>query len=205
MTKNAAYSPIDDERPKPATVEAVREAADDCTLDPRATPRSNQARLLFSLYYCVGLPFPYGWREACVAELGSRGIPATTLSLDVLHSAMLTEEVLEFDGWPGIDRRLVRDLLERQRPLPRRPPALQPTASPTIQPRRTNPFDEADVARVLAVLGDGRSSRDLGRAMVTCGFTGRVSLPLAREVCRRVGIAISDSTITGRLNRPSVD
>jgi hypothetical protein len=109
---------IDNERPKPATVEAVREAAGDCVLDPRATPRSNQARLLFSLYNVIGLPFPYGWREACVAELASRGVPSDTLALDMLHSAMLTEAVLEFDGWPGVDRLLVRDLLRRQRPVP---------------------------------------------------------------------------------------
>lgn len=204
-TKNAHYSPIDDERPRPATVEAVREAADECWLDPSRTPRSNQARLLFALYHCVGLPFPYGWREACAAELASRGIPATALSLDVLHSAMLTDAVLEFDGWPGIDRRLIRDLLERREPLPMRRPALQPTAPPRIQPRRTNPFDEADVARVLAAVGPGRPSVEVGRAMAACGFTGRRNLPLAREVCRRLGVELSDSTITNGMTRPSVD
>ena len=201
--KNANYSPIDDERPKPATIEAVREAAADCILDPKATPRSNQARLLFSLYYCIGLPFPYGWREAGVTELASRGIPADTLALDMLYSAMLTEEVLEFDGWPGIDRRLVRDLIERQRPLPRRLPVKPPPPSKPIQPRNRNAFGDADVERVLEALEGQRSSRAVARAMAGMGLTGRRNLPLAREVCDRIGLHVSDSTLTGKM-KPSI-
>jgi hypothetical protein len=204
-TKNAHYSPFEDERPRPATVEAVREAADECTLDPRATPRSNQARLLFALYYCVGLPFPYGWREACVAELSSRGIPATTLSIDLLHTAMLTDAVLDFEGWPGIDRLLVRDLHARLAPPAHATVARSAKPPEKIQPRTTNPFDEADVERVLAAVGPGRPSVEVGRAMIACGFTGRRNLPLAREVCRRLGVDLSDSTITNGMARPSVD
>jgi hypothetical protein len=113
--KNTNYSPIDDERPLPETRETVRRVAASCRLDPRATPRSNQARLLFALYDRIGLDLPYGWREACVGVLAEHGIPATTLSLDLLFSAMLTEEVVEFDGWPGIDRRLVNALRARLR------------------------------------------------------------------------------------------
>lgn len=195
---------VDNERPKPATVEAVKEAAAECTLDPKATPRSNQARLLFSLYYCIGLPFPWGWREACCAELASRGIPADTLALDVLHSAMLTEEVEEFDGWPGIDRRLVRDLIDRQRPLPRRLPVKRQSAPPTIKPRITNEFDADEVERVVAAVGEGRTtSAAVARAMVSFGFTGRQNLPLARAVCQRLEIQVADGTIAGMLT-PSV-
>lgn len=106
-------STVDNERPKPSTVDAVREAAADCDFDPRGTPRSNQARLLFSLYNCVGLPFPYGWREACVAELAARSVPATALQLDQLHSAMNSDAAADFEGWPGVDRQLVADLLDR--------------------------------------------------------------------------------------------
>lgn len=104
---------VDAERPKPSTVALVREALDHCDLDPRGTPRSNQARLLFAVYYCAGLPFPYGWREACVAELAAQGVPATTVELDLVHTAMCSDAAGDFLDWPGIDPVLVRDLVDR--------------------------------------------------------------------------------------------
>ena len=106
-------SNLDRERPKPSTVALVREALDHCCLDPRATPRSNQARLLFAIYYCAGLPFPHGWREASVGVLEENGVPATTSELDLLYTAMNSDAAEEFEGWPGIDSQLVRDLLDR--------------------------------------------------------------------------------------------
>lgn len=104
---------LDRERPRPSTVALIREALDHCRLDPKATPRSNQARLLFAIYYCAGLPFPHGWREACVGVLEENGIPATTSELDLLYTAMNSDAAEEFEGWPGIDPVLVRDLLDR--------------------------------------------------------------------------------------------
>ncbi|MEZ6012777.1 MAG: hypothetical protein R3C08_13005 [Hyphomonas sp.] len=106
-------SNLDRERPKPSTIALVREALNHCRLDPRATPRSNQACLLFAVYYCAGLPFPHGWREASVDVLEENGIPATTVQLDVLYSAMNSDSAADFEGWPGIDSQLVRDLLDR--------------------------------------------------------------------------------------------
>jgi hypothetical protein len=106
---------IDHECPKPSTIAAVQEAAGHCLLDPAATPRSNQARLLFALYYCIGLPFPRGWREACVSALAGRGIPADILALDMIYSAMALGAADDFLGWPGIDDQLVRDLMDRSR------------------------------------------------------------------------------------------
>lgn len=104
---------VDAERPKPSTVALVREALGHCDLDPAGTPRSNQARLLFAVYYCAGLPFPYGWREACVAELAARGVPATAVELDLIYTAMDSHAAGDFMGWPGIDPVLVRDLVAR--------------------------------------------------------------------------------------------
>jgi hypothetical protein len=197
---------IDNERPKPATVEAVREAADDCVLDPRATPRSNQARLLFSLYNVVGLPFPYGWREASVEVLAERGVQSDALALDLLHTAMLTDAVADFEGWPGVDLALVRDLQRRLAPPSRTVAraARPPPAPPTLSPRRTNPFDDADVDLVVAAVGDGRSSRAVARAMASVGLTGRANLPLARAVCERLGIRVADGTLANKMT-PSVD
>lgn len=113
--KNTNHPSIDDERPSPETRETVRRAAADCWLDLRRTPRSNQARLLFSLYGRIGIEFPYGWREACVGVLAERGIPADPVALDLLFTAMNSDAAADFEGWPGIDRRLVQALMRRQR------------------------------------------------------------------------------------------
>ena len=38
---------------------------------------------------------------------------ATTSELDLLYTAMNSDAAEEFEGWPGIDPVLVRDLLDR--------------------------------------------------------------------------------------------
>jgi len=106
-------STVNDERPRASTRAAVEEALGHCTLNPNATPRSNHARLLFALYYSIGLPFPYGWRTACIDALAVHGIPAGEVELDLLYTAMTSDSAIEFLGWPGIDEQLVRDLMDR--------------------------------------------------------------------------------------------
>lgn len=101
------------EHPGPGSAEAVARAMARCRIDPRATRRSNQARLLFALYEETDLPFPRGWRGLCVAALAGVGVPATERELDMLATAMDSDACIEFDGWPGIDPILVSRLASR--------------------------------------------------------------------------------------------